>query len=254
MTIAVLSALQTELNLLIEALHDPERSDIADWPVWRGQQDATSVVLARAGLGKVNTAALAALVWDRFDPSLIVFTGVAGGIDPGLDVGDIVVGERTVQHDTGVITPGGELQRYQAGHVPFFNPTDQEGYRPSQRTLATMRRVVPSTPLTPVLDRDPTVTFGTILTGDQFLQDETTRDRLLADLGGHAIEMEGAALGQTATRLGVDHIVIRSLSDRAQGEAVDHFDRFVSEASANSARLVLALLAAIADDPPPDSS
>lgn len=248
MTIAVLSALQTELDLLIESLDDPVRSDIADWPVWCGQQEATSVVLARAGLGKVNTAALAALVWERHRPSLMVFTGVAGGIDPGLDVGDIVVGERTVQHDTGVIAPGGELQRYQAGHIPFFNPTDEDGYLPSPQILATMRRVVPSTPLTPVLDRDPTVTFGTILTGDQFLQDEATRDRLFADTGAQAIEMEGAALGQTATRLGVDHIVIRSLSDRAQGEAVDHFDRFVRETSANSARLVLALLAGIADE------
>ena len=175
----------------------------------------------------------------------MVFTGVAGGLDPSLGVGDVVVGERTVQHDTGVIAPGGKLERYQAGHIPFYNPTDEDGYRPSSSTLATMRRVIPTARLTTVLERQPTVTFGTILTGDQFLRDEGTRQHLFTDFGAQAIEMEGAALAQTAARLGVDHLVIRALSDLAQGEAVVHFDRFVPEVSANSARLVLALLTAL---------
>ncbi|HZD23098.1 MAG TPA: 5'-methylthioadenosine/adenosylhomocysteine nucleosidase [Acidimicrobiia bacterium] len=245
MTVAILSALQTELDLLIESLDGPDRSEIADWPIWVGTYRSSSVALAKAGLGKVNTAALSALLWDRIRPSLMVFTGVAGGLDPSLGVGDVVVGERTVQHDTGVIAPGGKLERYQAGHIPFYNPTDEDGYRPSSSTLATMRRVIPTARLTTVLERQPTVTFGTILTGDQFLRDEGTRQHLFTDFGAQAIEMEGAALAQTAARLGVDHLVIRALSDLAQGEAVVHFDRFVPEVSANSARLVLALLTAL---------
>lgn len=243
MPVAVLSALQTELDLLLEALDSADRSHVADWPVWTGQWRGTALVLAKAGLGKVNTAALTALLWARHRPSLFVFTGVAGSLDPLLGVGDVVIGERTLQHDSGVIGQGGRLDRYQPGHVPFFNPTDEFGFAPSPDLLETMRTAVAGFELTPVLDRTPTVTFGTIATGDQFVQDGATRDRLHKELGAHAVEMEGAALAQVASRLGVDHVVLRALSDLAQGEAIVQFDRFVPEVSANSARLVMAFVA-----------
>lgn len=247
MTVAVFSAVQAELDLLIDSVASPRSTSIAGWPTWTGHIDSTQVILAKAGLGKVNTAALSALVWERHRPSLMIFTGVAGGLDPDLGVGDIVVGARTLQHDAGVLSPGG-IERYQAGHIPFFNPTDDFGFAPSNDLLETVRHLVPSLRLTPVLDREPRVVFGTILTGDVFLQDQGTKDRLFTELSAQAIEMEGAALGQTASRLGVDHIVIRSLSDLAADDADQHFERFVGEAAANSARLVSALLDRLQDD------
>lgn len=248
MLVSVFSALQAEIDLLVDSLHRPKRSSIAGWPTWAGAVGEMEVVLARAGLGKVNTAALATSVWERHRPAIMLFTGVAGGLDPDLGVGDIVVGERTIQHDAGVIGPGGSLQRYQAGHVPFYNPTESFGFRPSARLLDSIRDVVPRVELTPVLERDPVVRLGTILTGDQFLEDPATRDELFAELSAQAIEMEGAALGQVATSLGVDHLVIRSLSDLAGDDAAGDFDRFVPEVSANSARLVLGLLDRLQED------
>jgi adenosylhomocysteine nucleosidase len=239
--VAILSALNTEIQTLVDAAIDLERADIGTWSVWSGAIDDKEVVLAKAGLGKVNTAALAGIIWERHHPETMLFTGVAGGLDPSLGIGDIVIGERTIQHDWGVIGSGG-LERYQAGHFPFYNPTEVFGFTPSTQLIAAMRVVAADVQLSPVLDRDPTITFGTILTGDQFLQDEQVRDQLFSELGAQAIEMEGAALGQTAARLGVDHLVIRSLSDLAAGESVKHFDRFVPQVAANSAHLVLQLL------------
>ncbi|HEX6298969.1 MAG TPA: 5'-methylthioadenosine/adenosylhomocysteine nucleosidase [Acidimicrobiia bacterium] len=247
MTVAVLSALQTELDLLLDSVGEPKSMSIAGWQVWTGHIEHTEIVLAKAGLGKVNTAALSALVWERHQPSLMIFTGVAGGLDPNLGVGDLVVADRTIQHDAGVITSDG-LQRYQAGHLPFFNPTDEFGYTPSQGILEMVQDLLPSLRLTPVLDRQPRVVFGTILTGDVFLADVKARDRLFAEFSAHAIEMEGAALAQTSSRLGVDHVVIRSLSDLAGDSADQHFARFLPEVSANSARLVSALLHRLEED------
>jgi 5'-methylthioadenosine/S-adenosylhomocysteine nucleosidase len=114
MTVAVISALQTELDLVIESLVRVRGGSIAGWASWQGEYRDTPVVAARAGLGKVNTAALAALLWERHRPELMVFTGVAGGLDPDLAVGDMVIGERTIQYDAGtsrrpvcsVIRPG----------------------------------------------------------------------------------------------------------------------------------------------------
>lgn len=248
MTVIILSALQTEIDVLVESVDNARHDEIGGWPTWTGPIGSCDVVLARAGLGKVNTAALAAVLCQTHAPSLMVFTGVAGGLDPSLGVGDIVIGERTIQHDAGVIGPGGNLQRYQAGHIPFYNPTDEFGFTPSAKLLAEMQAAVQRVELTPVLDRPPTVEFGTILTGDVFLQDTGTRDRLYTELRAQAIEMEGAALSQVAARFGVDHIVVRSLSDMAEGEADAHFERFVAEVSANSARLVLGLIDGLEED------
>jgi len=247
MSVAVLSALQSELDLLIESLEDSVEYRVAGWPIWTGRIGSIDVTLARAGLGKVNTAALSAIVWERHRPALMLFTGVAGGIDPAMSVGDLVVGERTIQHDAGVLSPDG-LRRYQAGHIPFFNPTDRFGFTPSPGLLAIVRELCPNVELAPVLGRSPEVVFGTILTGDIFLEDEKSRSLLFSDLAAQAVEMEGAALGQTASRFGIDHLVIRSVSDLAGGGAVEYFDRFLSEVSANSARMVLALLDRLQED------
>lgn len=241
MRVAILSALNAELETLLEAATDVEHTDIGSWTLWSGSIEDQEVILARAGLGKVNTAALAGIIWERHRPETILFTGVAGGLDPSLDIGDIVIGERTIQHDWGVLAPSG-LKRYQAGHFPFYNPTEEFGFTPSNQLIAATEAAADTVDLTPVLDRDPKITFGTILTGDQFLQDEHLRDQLFVELGAQAIEMEGAALGQTAAQLGINHLVIRSLSDLASGESVEHFDRFVPQVAANSARLVLELL------------
>ncbi len=241
MTVAIFSALDEELALIRDSVRRLRSGPSGPWHTWTGLLGDSAVVLAAAGLGKVNAAALASLIWERHTPSLMVFSGVAGAIDPSIGVGDVVVGEHTIQHDAGVVSTNG-LERYQAGHIPFYNPTDEFGYRPSHRVLEIMSAVVADTKLTPVLDRQPQVRFGTILTGDQFVNDDATRARLFADLGAQAVEMEGAALGQTAARLGSDHIVIRSVSDLAGVSAIEDFDRFLPEAAANSARLVLGLV------------
>jgi adenosylhomocysteine nucleosidase len=248
MTVVVMSALRSEIDVLVGSLGDPRPADIAGWPVWTGDIGATSVVLAQAGLGKVNTGALAALLWQTHTPHMFVFTGVAGGLDPRLQIGDVVIAERTIQHDAGVVVPPGTLERYQPGHIPFLNPTEEHGYSPTKTTLARLHSIAGEVTLTEVLGRHPNVVFGTILTGDQFVQDPGTRDRLFTEFGAQAIEMEGAALGQVASRLGVDHVVIRSLSDLAGGEADVDFTRFLPEVSANSARLVQALLARLEED------
>lgn len=239
--IAVLGALDFEIRALREEMTITNETSLGAWTVHLGQIAGRDVALARSGLGKVNVAVLAGLLWERFRPGTVLFTGVAGGLDPGLGVGDVVIGQRTIQHDWGTITPDG-LTRYQAGHFPFYKPTDELGFAPSDQLLGLAIEASEAVELTPVLDRHPRFAVGTIITGDQFLRDETTRDRLFAEMGARAIEMEGAALGQAASRLGFDHLVVRSLSDLAGTESIDDFARFLPEVAANSAHLVLEII------------
>jgi adenosylhomocysteine nucleosidase len=127
--------------------------------------------------------------------------------------------------------------------VPFFNPTEQLGYRPRPETLACAQAATANLRLEPVLDRTPRLLTGAVATGDRFIQSDDERRTLHETLGVHAVEMEGAAVAQVAEHLGVDHLVVRAMSDLAGAESPIDFERFLSDVSVNSARVVRALLA-----------
>lgn len=236
-----MSALAGELGLLRAAMTDGDEAEAGGHRFRVGSIGGCEVVVTSVGVGKVNAAMVATLAIDHFDPREIVFTGVAGGIDPGLGIGDVVVAEHVLHHDTGVFGPDG-FRIYQSGHVPFFNPTAAIGYRPSPGLLDRVRSAAAGLHLRPVLGRVPSLVFGTVVTGDQFIQSEEERRRLHETLGAHVAEMEGAAVAQVAGHLGVDHVVIRAVSDRAGADSAIDFARFLDEVSVNSSSIILELL------------
>ena len=143
---------------------------------------------------------------------------------------------------------GERLSTYQAGHVPFFNPTDRFGYRVDDPLLARLRARLAGFALPPLSTAaggegdPPRIVFGTILSGDQYIHCEATRERLFAELGGAAVEMEGGALGQVAEAFGIPFLDIRALSDLAGRDSRCDFAAFVSEVAGSSARILRHLL------------
>ena len=211
----------------------------------RGVIDGVSIAMTTCGIGKVNAASAATQLIERFSPRTLVFSGVAGGLDPSLGIGDVVIGAKAIQHDAGVLGPDG-LEPYQAGHIPFFNPTDRLGFEPSPSLLARCRDRLEGFSLEPFSDgRDTRIVFGTILTGDQYLASDAERERLRRRFGGHAVDMESAAVAQVADQRGLDHLVIRSLSDLAGADSDHEFTRFLDHVAANSADTLRHLLPAL---------
>ena len=245
MTIGLICAIPQELAHLRAALDAQAEVDVAGLRFDHGRLDGHEVVLVGAGIGKVNAALTATLLCDRFAARLVVFTGVAGGLDPALHIGDIVIADKTIQHDAGVIEDEA-IATYQAGHVPFFNPTDRLGYPVEPGLLARVQAALADVTLPAVAasgtGRPATLAYGTILSGDQYLHCEATRERLFRTLGGRAIEMEGGAIGQVCERFGVPWLDIRALSDLAGKESRFDFARFVDEVAASSAMILRRLL------------
>ena len=247
MTIGLICAIPQELAHLKGALAHAWGEEIARVDFAKGALDGCEVVLAGAGIGKVNTALVATLLADRFRCRLIVFSGVAGGLDPELHIGDVVVADSTLQHDAGVIEDG-RLHTYQAGHFPFFNPTDRLGYPVEPGLLARVRERLDDFALPPLSaraggeGRPPRIAYGPILSGDQYVHCEATRERLFAELGGRAVEMEGGALGQVCEAFGVPWLDIRALSDLAGRDSRMDFMAFVDEVAASSALILRRLL------------
>jgi len=246
-TVGLICALPQEHAHLRTVMGAAATQEMAGVEFSVGELDGHPVVLSRAGMGKVNAALVATLLADRFACRTVVFTGVAGGLDPDLHIGDVVIADRTVQHDAGMIEDSA-LRVYQAGHVPFINPTTDFGWAADPVLLARVRGHLGGFVLSPLSrdagggDRPPRIAYGTVLTGDQYLHCAVSRNRLHTDLGGHAVEMEGAAVSQVCESFGIPWLVIRALSDLAGAQSRFDFTAFVDEVSAQSAAILRHLL------------
>ena len=231
--VGILCAMVQEQELLVAALEDAAVAPGAGLDARIGLLDGKAVVVATCGVGKVNAATTATLLVERLGCRALVLSGVAGGLSPELDVGDLIVAERVIDVDYGRITDDGRLA-YQPGTLPLPDVEPEPGYRMPAALAEAVRVQVAATG-----DR---VTLGTILTGDAFLASARLRDELAARWSAVAIEMEGSAVCGVAERFGMPWLIVRALSDRAGEGSVTDFSAFVSHAAAASAGLVRELL------------
>ncbi|MGJ6126598.1 5'-methylthioadenosine/adenosylhomocysteine nucleosidase [Mycolicibacterium sp. Y3] len=251
MTIGVLCAIPEELASFTELMGDVTQTEVAQWTFAAGSIDGYRVVAAESGMGKVNSATATTLLINRFGCDAVIFTGVAGGLSPELAIGDIVVAEKIVVMDSGIIEDE-QLSLYQPGHVRFFNPTDELGFSVDEHLLGRVQHKLSSV-LLPFLDaeaggqdRAPLITFGTIVSGDAYLHCDATRMRLHQDLGGSAIEMEGAAVAQVCAAFGVPWLVIRALSDLAGHDPDIDFTLYTTQVAHAAVHIVHSLLPILA--------
>lgn len=219
-----------------------------------GSIDASSheVVTVFSRWGKVAAASTATTLIDRFGCELLIFTGVAGAASAEVQLGDIVIADRLVQHDVDA-SGTGYFKRFE---IPLLDEQifDVDASLVDAATSAAkdFAQSLPSPEISAALLESfglsvPQVHRGLIASGDQFINREEYVAELSDLLGPIAcVEMEGAAVAQVAFEHGVPLIVIRSISDRADGNAHLDFPRFVADlASHYSAGIVTRLLAAL---------
>jgi adenosylhomocysteine nucleosidase len=230
MRLAIVSAMHEELSAVLDSMEQVEREQIAGREFCIGHLHGHEVVVVLARIGKVAGATTAAVLAERYRPKALVFTGVAGGIAPGVKRGDVVVASEFLQHDMDAspLFPRHEVPLY--GRSRFA--ADAEW---SERLAAAAVKALPRTPLH----------RGLLISGDRFVSSVAESKALQQALpDALAVEMEGAAFAQVCHDYGLPYAAVRTISDRADDEATGDFQQFIEEtASRHSADIVRALLA-----------
>ncbi len=228
--LALVAAMHQELAAVLELLPDERKTVVAGREFWRGHLHGQEVIAVLSRIGKVAAATTATALIEHFGVREIVFTGVAGGLGPGVRVGDVVVADAFLQHDLDAspIFPRHEVPLYGCSRFA----TDAAL---TQRLADAVRRALPGA----ALHR------GLIVSGDRFVSTTAEARALQAELpDALAVEMEGAAIAQVCHDYGVAYAAVRTVSDRADDDAHGDFTRFVETvASPHSAAIVQALLA-----------
>ncbi|WP_373044788.1 5'-methylthioadenosine/adenosylhomocysteine nucleosidase [Vulgatibacter sp.] len=228
MAIGIMGAMEEEIAGLIEAM-GPDRSTKSHGgrTYHRGSLFGREAVVVFSRWGKVAAATTATHLLVAEDVREILFTGVAGGADPGLRVGDVVVAASLVQHDMNAapLFPRHEIPLL--GRSAFA--TDEAR---TAAALAAARRFLASPPQAGAAFgiEAPRAVLGAIASGDKFFADRSELLELCGRLPGLAcVEMEGAAVAQVCHEYGVPLTVIRTISDAADEGAPHDFARFVAD-------------------------
>jgi adenosylhomocysteine nucleosidase len=241
---AILGAFPEEIRLLLTKLDSKKERVIQKLKFTEGWLRGRKVVVAHSGIGKVNAAATTTLMIEHYRPKQIIFTGIAGGTDPTLEPGDIVIGTQLAYHDYGII---GEEQFVQR---PTRNPATMADnpvyFNADSILLLAALRAAASVKLEAMVREgqqiQPRIVQGVIVTGDVFVASPIKVDQLRLEFKASATEMEGAAVAQVCWQQDIPLIVIRSLSDRADRSAASDVRMFYRIAAANSAELVVELV------------
>lgn len=225
--IGIIGAMQEEVDLLLSGLCDAVEMNRSGIRFHTGTLRGKPVVICKCGVGKVNAAVYTQVLIDRFNANKVIFTGVAGALDPELNIGDIVISTSCQQHDMDV-TPLG----FARGVIPFQEVSDW----PADAELVAIAAEAGE------LAAPGRCKKGKILSGDQFIADRDKVRELHETFGGACTEMEGAAVAQACAMNEVPYVVIRSMSDKADGSASVNFAEFTVEASNRSYAIVNEML------------
>lgn len=222
--LGVIGAMEEEVEILKEKMEIKETVNTAGMEFYRGTLEGKEIVLVRSGVGKVNSAACTQILVDKFNVSGLINSGVAGTLDPELNQGDIVISTEAVQHDfdtSAVGDPVGEISRL---GITFFE-ADKDMIETAKKAAENVTGI--------------TIKEGRIASGDQFVAGGEIAERISNNFGNvSAVEMEGASMAQVAYLNNVPYVILRSISDKADGGADLSYEEFLPLAAQNASALV----------------
>lgn len=233
--IAIIGAMDCEVDKLKELLETPEVINCGNLNITIGLINSHKVIIAKSGVGKVNAALNTQYIIDKFNPEMVINTGIAGGIASDLHVGDIVIGKELVQYDFDTSALG-----YAKGYMcTGVNPDKPTKFYSDENLINIFEKTVSE------IHPEIKVHKGIIATGDTFVSSSERKREIKEIFNASAVEMEGCAIAQTCNANSVPSLIIRAISDLADGSAAESLDVFEKKMAEVSSSTIASLLKTI---------
>ena len=223
--LAIMGAMEEEIKPLLSHFTDIKEIKYANNTYYECKLNDLNIVIAYSKIGKVFSTLTASTMIQKFNCDTLLFSGVAGGINPDLKIGDLIVANKLSQHDLDITAFG-----HPHGSVPggdIFVNTNKE-----------LNKIA----LEVAKENNIKIIEGTIATGVQFVCDEQRKQFIESTFNADALEMEGASVAIVCDALNVPCLILRAISDTADMDAGFNFEEFLDTSAKNSAKFLMKII------------
>lgn len=225
MKIALLGAMPEEVEPILQTLKNYETVELANNKFYKAKHAGHELIIAYSKIGKVFSTLTAAMLLEHFQAEVLLFSGVAGAINPELKVGDLITATKLAQHDLDITA---------FGHPFGFVPEGAVFVQTDEALISSAKEVAQQMGIT--------LKEGVIATGDQFIASSEKKEWIAQTFEADALEMEGAAVAVVCDALHVPCFILRAISDAADMDASFDFDNFLKSSAKQSATFILKMV------------
>ena len=223
--IAIMGAMPEEIAPILAIVGAYKTTEYAENVYYEATYKGAQLVIAHSKIGKVFSTLTASSMIQHFGCTKLLFSGVAGGINPSLKIGDLIVATKLAQHDLDITA---------FGHPMGFVPGGSVFVEADKGLIALSKEVAQ--------ELGKTVQEGIIATGDQFVHNQAIKDEIVKNFNADALEMEGGSVGVVCNALNVPFFILRAISDTADTDASFSFDEFMESSAIISAEFVMKMV------------
>lgn len=225
MKIAIMGAMSEEIAPILEMLGEYKTIEYAQNRYYTAQYKEHDLIIAYSKIGKVFSTLTAATMIEKFGAEILLFSGVAGGINPNLKIGDLIVATALCQHDLDITA---------FGHPHGYVPEGKQFIEAEKQLIALASEVA--------VEMGVKLQEGIIATGDQFIHSEERKRWIQKTFKADALEMEGTSVAVVCEALDVPFIILRAISDTADMDASFNFDAFLESSAQESAQFIMKMV------------
>ena len=223
--LAIMGAMEEEIEPLLAYLDKVNVVEYANNKYYEVNYNGLDIVIAYSKIGKVFASLTASTMIEKFGCDILLFSGVAGGINPKLKIGDLIIADKLCQHDLDI--------------TAFGHP---HGYVPGGKVFVETSKELRDVAIKVAKENDLKVIEGIIATGDQFVHSTQRKEFIENTFNADALEMEGASVAVVCDALNVPFFILRAISDTADMDAGFDFDEFLKSSAKNSADYLIKIL------------
>ena len=225
MNIAIMGAMPEEIAPLLEKVGEYKLTEFAGNKYYEASYAGHNLVIAYSKIGKVFSTLTATTMLQKFGAELLLFSGVAGAINPKLKIGNLIAATKLCQHDLDITAFG-----HPYGYVP-----EGKQFIEADAGLVSKAKDVAK-------EMNLELMEGTIATGDQFVADPERNKWIGETFNADALEMEGASVACVCDAMNVPFFILRAISDAADMDASFSFDEFLESSAIESANFIIKMV------------